>query len=107
MRTLEFNVDKQRLNKKPGCDFSGLVAGTVGYLQAKFHFSDDEWSKCSTKIARFWIGEQEHAERLDTNDTCIIPSEVLTWSKFEVSVVGAAPGYRIETNKIAVRQEVY
>ena len=107
MRTLEFNVDKQRLNKKSDCDFRGLVAGTVGYLQAKFYFSTDEWNQCSVKIARFWIGEQEHAESLDMNDCCVIPAEVLTGSKFEVSVIGAAPGYRIETNKITVRQEVY
>lgn len=107
MRTLEFNIEKQRLNKNRDCDFSGLVAGTVGYLQAKFFFSDDDWKRCSTRVARFWIGEQEYAERLDTSDCCVIPHEVLTGSKFEVSVVGAAPGYRIETNKISVRQEVY
>lgn len=106
MRTLEFNVEKQRLNKRTDCDFSGLVAGTVGYLNAKFYFSDDEWGRCSTKIARFWIGEQEHAEILDESNCCIIPSEVLTGSRFGVSVIGAAPGYRIETNKIKVRQEV-
>lgn len=107
MRILEFNVTKQRLSKKIGCDFSGLVAGSVGYLRATFHFSNDDWSKCSTKIARFWINEQEHAERLDENNSCVIPPEVLIGSKFEVSVVGAASGYRIETNKINVRQEVY
>lgn len=107
MRTLEFNVEKQRLNKKRDCDFSGLVAGTVGYLQAKFCFSNSEWAGCSTKVARFWLGEQEHAKCLDDNNSCVIPSEVLTGSKFEVSVIGAAPGYRIETNKITVRQEVY
>ena len=107
MRTREFNVSKQRLTKKTGCDFSGLVAGSVGYLRATFTFLDNDWVKCSTKIARFWINEQEHAERLDETNSCVIPPEVLTGSKFEVSVVGAAPGYRIETNKINVRQEVY
>lgn len=107
MRTLEFNVQKQRLKKKTSCDFSGLVAGSVGYLQAKFNFSNDEWSKCSTKIARFWIEEQEHAEFLDEADSCSIPPEVLTGSMFGVSVIGAAPGYKIETNRIYVRQGVY
>jgi hypothetical protein len=106
MRILEFNVDKQRLNKRPGCDFGDLVAGSVGYLYAKFHFQD-EWTRCSTKIARFWIGTQEHAKHLDDNDCCEIPEEVLTGKKFEVSVIGAAPGYKIETNRINVRQVVY
>ena len=58
------------------------------------------------KIARFWLGDEEHAKRLDENDSCEIPPEVLTSKKFEVSVLGAAPDYRIETNKITVRQVV-
>lgn len=106
MRILEFNVDKQRLSKRPGCDFSDLVAGSVGYLKAKFYFPD-EWDKCSTKIARFWIGDQEHAESLDTDYCCVIPPEVLIGKKFEVSVLGASSDYKIETNKITVRQVVY
>lgn len=107
MRILEFNVTKQRLKKKTTCNFSGLVAGSVGYLKASFDFADDEWKRCATRVARFWIDQQEYAMILDETDSCVIPSEVLTGSKFEVSVVGAAPGYRIETNKIRVRQEVY
>ena len=43
MRTLEFEVKRQTLEKKEGSDFSGLVAGTDGYLQAKFLFKGNEW----------------------------------------------------------------
>lgn len=107
MRILEFNVAKQRLTKKRDCDFGGLVAGSVGYLHAKFYFSENEWGNCSDKIARFWLDEEEYAVRLDENNSCVIPSKVLTVDKFEVSVLGVAPDYRIDTNKIAVRQEVY
>lgn len=107
MRILEFEIKKQRLMKKSTCDFSGLIAGSVGYLQAKFHFSDSEWSKCTDRVARFWLDNEEHAVLLSEDNCCTIPSEVLTGSKFEVSVIGAAPGYRIETNKINVRQGVY
>lgn len=107
MRILEFNVIKQRLTKKLTCDFGGLVAGTVGYLQAKFYFSENEWGGCANRVARFWLDGVEHAVLLDSNNSCVIPSAVLTGSKFEVSVLGAAPGYRIETNKINVRQEVH
>lgn len=107
MRILEFNVAKQRLMKKRDCNFSGLVAGSVGYLHAKFYFSENEWGNCSEKIARFWLDDCEHAVRLDKANSCEIPNEVLTGKKFEVSVIGAAPGYQIETNKISVRQEVH
>ena len=107
MRILEFNVRKQRLTKKIGCDFSGLVAGSVGYLRAHFSFSDDEWDKCDAKIARFWINNREHAKYLDDDNSCEIPPEVLVGSKFEVSILGAAPGYKIETNRTNVKQGVY
>lgn len=107
MRILEFEIQKQRLIKKPTCDFSGLVAGSIGYLQAKFYFSDSEWHRCTDRVARFWLDNEEHAVLLDEHNSCTIPSEVLTGSKFEVSVIGAAPGYKIETNKISVKQGVY
>lgn len=106
MRILEFNVDKQRITKAKHCDFSGLVAGSIGYLHAKFRFSENEWNGCTNKVARFWIKDQEHAAMLDKNNGCVIPHEVLTGSKFEVSVLGVAPGYKIETNKVCVRQGV-
>lgn len=107
MRILEFEAQKQRLKRRPSCDFSGLVAGSIGYLKAAFNFSDSEWSNCTDKVARFWIGNEEHAKRLDKDNCCDIPSEVLAGERFEVSVIGVAPGYKIETNKITIRQEVY
>lgn len=106
MRILEFNVAKQRITKKQDCDFSGLVAGSVGYLYAKFHFSENEWNRCTKKIARFWIGESEYAKPLGDDNICVIPPEVLIGKRFEVSVIGASKDYKIETNKINIRQEV-
>lgn len=106
MRILEFEVKKQRLMKRQTCDFSGLVAGSIGYLHAKFHFSKDEWGSCTQKVARFWIDDDEHAVFLDDDNRCEIPPEALVGDKFKVSVLGVAPGYSIETNKICVKQEV-
>ena len=105
MRILRFNVDKQHITKDKVCDFSGIVAGSIGYLYAKFHFSED-WDKCTTKIARFWIDEKEHSVILDSNNECEIPPEVLSGRIFKVSVMGVAPSFRINTNKTKVRQEV-
>lgn len=105
-RILEFDVNKQRLIKKRSCDFSNIVAGSVGYLKAKFYFSQNEWAGCK-KAASFWINEQEYARILDENDSCDIPPEVLTGYKFSVSVTGVRSDYKILTNKIKVRQEVY
>ena len=103
MRVLKFDVKKQRIVKKTGCDFSGLVRGSVDYLQAKFFFSP-EWKDCKLKIASFWVGEQEYAVKLDDTNSCVIPSEALTEEKFKVSVIGVNPPFRIGTNKSTVRQ---
>lgn len=104
-RILEFEVSKQRLTKKRGCDFSNIVAGTAGYLKAKFYFSQSEWRDCK-KAASFWINNEESAVLLDVNDTCLIPKEMLTDEKFLVSVTGMRSGYKITTNKVKVKQEV-
>ena len=106
-RTLAFNVKQQRLMKRPNCDFSGIVSGSVGYLRVKFYFSPEEWNKCTLKVARFWLGDEEHSVKLDETNSCDIPPEVLTGEVFEVSVLGASTDtYRIETNTIKVKQEV-
>ena len=105
MRTLEFIVTGQRLKKSPDCDFSGIVAGSKGYLNAKFCFSP-EWNGC-TKAASFWKDGQEYAVKLDENNSCVIDDAALIGERFEVSVTGAQPGYLIKTNKTKVRQEVY
>lgn len=104
-RILEFDVNKQRLTKKKSCDFSNIVAGSVGYLKAKFFFSQDEWDECK-KAASFWLDEEETAVLLDDNNTCLIPSAVLMAEKFYVSVTGVRTNYKITTNKTKVKQEV-
>lgn len=105
-RILEFDVQKQRLRKHPGCDFTGIVAGSVGYLRAKFHLSPEEWQDCAVKVARFWLGDKESSAKLDENNSCDIPPDVLTGEKFAASVLGVSPGYQIETNEVKVKQEV-
>lgn len=103
MRTLEFHVDGQLLKKAPGCDFSNIVPGSRGYLDAKFTFSS-EWDGC-TKAASFWHDGKEYAVLLN-NDVCAIPDEALVGRKFEVSVTGvSADGYHIPSSKTTVRQE--
>ena len=102
MRTLKFNVTAQQIDKDPTCDFSGIVAGTEGYLQAAFSFSA-EWTGCK-KVAAFYRLGKEYAVPI-TDNTCMIPPEALTWSRFGVMVVGERDGYRITTNKIEIKQE--
>lgn len=104
MRTLEFVANKQQLRKKSDCDFSHIVAGSVGYLEAVFHFSP-EWAGCH-KAASFWLDDAEYAVLLDDADSCAIPEAILKGDRFQVSVVGVKPGYKITTNRVKVKQEV-
>lgn len=110
MRTLEFTIHKQRLTRTPTCDFSGLVAGSVGYLKAKFNFSP-EWDGCK-KAADFILKDESGTftcgALLNKDNTCVIPSDVLVGSEFYVKVKGVKEDgrYQIETSEVRVKQEV-
>lgn len=104
MRVLSFNVNAQQISRDPQCDFKGLVAGSKNYLQAHFSFSP-EWQDCIL-AASFWRGNNEYPV-LIKNNTCMIPSEVLTGRAFSISVTGRRGDYNITTNKVYVRQEGY
>lgn len=104
-RVLEFTVDKQRITRNRDCDFSHIVAGSVGYLKAKFYFTSGEWKGCK-KAASFWVNNTESAVLLDKSNACLIPTEALVGDKFEVSVKGMKNTFKISTNRTKVKQEV-
>jgi hypothetical protein len=105
MRTLKFIVDDQIVKMDPDCDFSGLVPGTEGYLQAEFSFSS-EWSDC-VKVAGFFstIGREYPPQLLKDGRTCIIPKEALEKRSFRIQVIGARKDFKITTNRITVKQD--
>ena len=103
MRVLKFIVNGQTLNKDPTCDFKHIVAGSSGYLIAAFKFTG-EWQGLR-KIAAFYCFGEEYAAILE-NNRCVIPAEALRWKNFEVKVVGVKKDYRIDTERISVKQEV-
>lgn len=102
MRVLRFIVDGQNIMKDPTCDFTGITAGTVGYLMASFSLSS-EWSGCKV-AASFWKIDEEYPVVL-TNGRCKIPAEALDWDYFDVQLTGIKQGYKIVTNKLRVEQE--
>lgn len=105
MRILDFIVKGQSLTKNPDCDFGNIVAGTKGYLMARFQFYGNEWNGCK-KAASFWVDDKEHAALLDENNSCVIPAEALVNDRFEVSLTGLKDGLLIKTTKVKVKQEV-
>ena len=102
MRTLTYQVKNQQLI--PIGDHTSLVAGSQGYLKAKFVFGED-W-KCCKRVVSFLNKGKEYVVLLDDSNECTIPAEVLTSSSFEVCVEGRAQNYRILSTRIKERQKV-
>ena len=102
MRTLKFIIAAQAIIKDPDCDFTGIVAGTKGYLYAQFSFSE-EWEGC--RMAAVFSSLGKEYPRPIKNGGCEIPAEALTWDYFGVRVVGQRENYRITTDEVKVKQE--
>lgn len=102
MRTLVFNVDRQRLSCDPACDFAGIVSNSRGYLRARFRFSAD-WKGCK-KVAIF-TGPDAEATQPMSGDCCDIPDCVLTGNLVQVAVVGQNGKLRISTNTTEFKQK--
>ena len=106
---LEFKVKGQELIR---LDDSKLATDSEQYLKAIFIFDDADWSG-KTKTGLFRLGNTTYKKVLDSNNTCIVPSEVLVklsenkyartqGSKVFVSVIGEYSTTRITTNEIQV-----
>lgn len=100
-RQLRFIVTGQEIKKDTNCDFSNIVANSRGYLVARFAFAGD-WSGMQ-KVGLFYKFGKEYAEKITGNE-CIIPSEALTHTNFQVGICGVNGNTRIFTNLIKVEQ---
>lgn len=104
MRTLRFIVDDQIIRQDPNCDFSNLVPGTEGYVQAEFTFSP-EWVD-TVKVVGFYsmMGHEYSPQVLKDGKTCMIPSEALKRRSFKIRVIGKRGEFKILTNKMVINQ---
>ena len=100
MRILQFKVSGQSLSKDG--DFSGLVAGTRGYLQTAYNF-DSEWDGCKKAAVFSRYGTDCPAPII--NGKCAVPDTIAESRKWKVRLVGERDGYRITTNDVEVTQE--
>ena len=102
MRTLRFIVEGQMIRQDPKCNFTNLVPGSGGYIQAEFTFSK-EWSN-SPKVAGFYsrLGKEYTPQPLKDGRTCLIPTEALEKRIFKVQVLGRNG---LKTNKLEIDQK--
>lgn len=99
MRTLAFLVENQTLSKHG--DFSGLVAGSKGYLHCWFRFSSD-WAGYR-KVAVFTCPTGEYPV-LIVGGTCAVPDEAAACTSFKVHVVGRRNNDDIKSGRATVIQ---
>lgn len=102
MKILDFIVTGQTLQREPLCDFSGIVAGSRGYLFTRFTFSKD-WAGCK-KVAVF-ICKGEEYPVAPQDGLYEVPAEILTGGPVKVKVVGQRGSVRITTNAVAFTVE--
>lgn len=104
MRTLRFIVENQIIKQDPTCDFTNLIPGSEGYLEAEFSFSK-EWDNCA-KVAAFYspLGKEYPPRVLADGKSCVIPFEALEKKTFKIQVIGKKKDFKIKTNKVVVCQ---
>lgn len=104
MRTLRFIVRDQIIEKDPTCNFSGLIPGSSGYINAEFIFSP-EW-KGFTKVATFFsaMGTEYTPALLKDGKSCIIPSDALKKRVVKIQILGRKDGVTMKTNKVGIFQ---
>lgn len=100
MHNLVFVVNKQNIEKREG--FDGLVAGTKGYLQARFVFSSD-WAGYR-KVALFTCRNGEYPVLLSNTGTCPVPDEAAACSSFKVRIIGRRTDDTVTSGRVTVIQ---
>lgn len=103
MRTLEFNVNGQILEKSKDCDFENIVAGSKGYLKMHFSFSDD--LKDYRKVARFSDGKKEDYMPI-IDGSCDVPDTMVKQKYFRVGIIMIRGDKYIPTTQQCIVQEV-
>ena len=104
MRNLDFIISEQNIQKKAGCDFSGISPGTANYLRCRFSFSS-EWTGY-VKVAEF--RKYAFSDPVSVpiyNNECYVPGEVTTGSSWKVRIVGKRKNIKITTCDCEVKQE--
>lgn len=98
MRRLLFSVDGQHLAKQG--DFSGITAGSKGYLKCCFGVDGSDWHGAK-KVALF---NEVYAVAVDEALECCVPDEVTGGKSFKVRMIGQNDTMRVTTNAVLVEQ---
>lgn len=103
MRILEYNVEKNVINKKPRFDYSGLIPRSGETVCLKFTFTN-EWQN-TAKVVEFTARNgSEYKPQILVNNMCMIPEEALNDYIFYIRVMGKSTDNLLLTEKLAICQ---
>lgn len=103
MRKLRFIADGQILKPDPDCDFSNLVPGSEGYIQAEVSLSK-EWSGYVIVAAFYSALGIEYPPQPLVDGLCTIPAEALKRRKIKMRIVGKKGYLKLQTNLVEIDQ---
>lgn len=98
MRVLMFSVEGQSLRKDG--DFSGIMAGTKGYLRCRLKTKDGDWIHAKKVL----VFNEEHAVAVNADGECTVPNEVTDGRSFKVRLIGQMGKTRMTTNAVLIEQ---
>lgn len=98
MRKLMFTVNGQQLRKSG--DFSGIMAGSKGYLKCGLQLNDNDWLRAK----KVMVFNDEYAVVVNADYECRVPDEVTDAKSFKVQLIGQAGKTRMMTNPVLIEQ---
>lgn len=98
MRKLMFTVNGQQLRKAN--DFSGIMAGSKGYLKCGLQLDDNDWLRAK----KVMVFNDEYAVAVNADYECRVPDEVTDAKSFKVQLIGQAGKTRMMTNPVLIEQ---
>lgn len=93
------------MKQKDGCDFTGIISGTKGYICLNFVFSQ-EWDGLLKVLqtSNEYDFSNEHSKSI-MNNVCMLPDEVTDQNVIYLRVIGKKGNKKMVTNTIILRQE--
>ena len=85
MLVIKCSVQNQRLRRIT----SGIIpSNAYGKLKFEFDFRTEDWDSVETKTANFYYKGKNYRVKLDKNNQCFVPKQVIYTPSFNVAVHG-------------------
>lgn len=107
MQVIKMYVRNQRLWRYT----SGVITEGAN-LKFEFVFKTEDWSAATQKTAVFSYAGKNYEEKLDENNQCYVPKDIVYSPSFKASIYGGGiitntVKIPVESHKLSSKEEVY